>query len=436
MVWCGMNILRKEIQMAKKYGVYWGVLFSWMILFSPGSGICHTIDEVSAAASEKIAKGLKDKGYHRVAVTGIVDSRGKANGLTTYVQEVIAGHLNRLGISVPERSRQEQVAKENSLQLLPGFDEQSGVELGQALNADAVVAGTLTRLAEDFVLQTRVVGCASGIQVPGTAFKGKLTGSKDTAGLFSQNTGLTVAGYFSSGVVSGMVGEVYVDDRFLGRVSPENHVLNVPDISPGVHQVTVSTNNGVTLEQEVTVRDLTSGILNFRLFKPLKLKFWQEEDGSERVIGDGGEVFSGKRYRFCVQANQDCHVYIFNQGTSGKFFPLVPNEKLRTGNFIKAHQSKMIPAKGQNGFNLKGLTGEEKIYVIGSLVPIENLDEAAKKLTGQSITVPGFSKVIHQEKSIGYTKDYGFDEGHPAVSESVSLDPLDPVVMVLRYEHK
>jgi len=410
------------------------LFFVGVFFCNPVAGYGQDVKIAAAEASENIARGLKAKTYNAVSVTGIVDSEGRMNGLTAFLQESIVTRLINMGFPVPERERLEEVAEENSLSLTRAFDQDTAVELGRFINAGAVITGTLTKLktGRAYMLKTRAVDCLSGVSIPFSGYEGSIQANKDIDDLFSQQTGLIISVYFSSDTQ----GDVYVDKKLVGRVSPQNNIINISGLPPGEHSVKVVTRNGMKREQTVNISKLRNKIVNFRMFLPLKVRFWQEEDDTQRVIGDKGEVFTGKRYRFCVAANQDCHVYIFNLGTSGIFFPLVPNKKLITSNFIEADKPKIIPDRTEKGFVLKGRTGEEKIYVTASVLPIENLDEAVRKLKDGRLSDQGFSRVIQKEKAAGYTKDYGFDEDQPAVSESVSLDPDNPVEMELTYYHR
>jgi hypothetical protein len=418
--------------MHKKKRLILTLFFLGFFFCNPMIGQAKNIETLTLEASENIARGLNAKKFVRIAVTGIVESSGRQNGLTTFFQESIATRLNNSGFAIPERERLEQVAKENSLSLTRAFDDNTAVEFGRFLNADAVITGTLTKLATAYVLNTRAVDCASGMMVPNSGYQGRIKANKSIDDLFLQRTGLTLSVYFPSD----MGGDVYVDGNLVNTVSSRNNVVTVSEISPGNHVVKVVVKNGLVKEQKVYIRKFENKIVHFRMFLPLKVRFWQEEKETKRIIGDKGRVYSGKRYRFCISANQDCHVYIFNLGTSNRFFPLVPNKKLKTSNFIEADKPKIIPGREENGFILKGSQGEEKIYVIASVTPIENLDAAAGKLVDKELLSQGFSRVIQAEKLKGFTKDYGFDENQPAVSESASLDPNNPVVMELTYSHR
>ena len=121
---------------------------------------------------------------------------------------------------------------ENSLALTGLFDDATAVKVGEALNAGAVITGTLTKLAQDFVLHIRAVDCFSKMMIPGTAFKGRIKAAKDTKYLFSRQTGLTISVYF----LSDSTGNIFIDKRFSGTVSFKNNILK---LSPGMHTVKV-----------------------------------------------------------------------------------------------------------------------------------------------------------------------------------------------------
>lgn len=74
--------------------------------------------------------------------------------------------------------------------------------------------------------------------------------------------------------------------------------------------------------------------------------------------------------------------------------------------------------------------------MIGSVQPIPDLnaiaEDLAKNRSGQSA---GLQKEVRKARQRNMTKDYGLPK-EPAVSESVSLNPNDGVVMELSYVHK
>ena len=181
---------------------------------------------------------------------------------------------------------------------------------------------------------------------------------------------------------------------------------------------------------------LTNKKNNIRICKFLRLKCWQQETETDRIIGNNGIVYSKKHYRFWFETNQTCYIYIFNKGTSGRFFPLLPNTMIRTMNRIKPDETNCIPNKEKKGFVLDSNTGKEKILIIASVKKLASLEKTAEKLENHQISTREFSKIIKAEKSNISVKDYMTEPDKPAIAESASTGENAAILMELVYVHK
>jgi hypothetical protein len=402
----------------------------WIFLSPAVPRAAEAIEGLIHQAADTIGQCLNGRGDATLAVTGIRASDGRINGLTAFLADSLTAQLAmNSNLNVLERARLKEIVKENGLSLDDLFDNSRAVQLGKLLSAHMMLNGTLTKMGRDFHLNLRVVDCETGRIVPGCGFRGSLKGSKDAMELWAQSSGLIVSVYPLD-----VRAAVYLEERFLGETGPGRNVISTGSVTPGEHTVKVVAPGYPPYRQGVGIEPLQYTSVEVRFTKPLRITFWQEDVATGAIIGNRGRVFSGRHYRFCFRSNRDCFVYVFNRGTSGRLFPLIPNERIRQENRILAETKTCIPEKG--GFPIKGRPGTEKLWVLASLSPLPDLAAVAKGLLADPGTAQqGFERRVSRLKQKNLSKDYGLPDG-PAISESVSLNPDDGVVMTLTYEHE
>jgi hypothetical protein len=84
------------------------------------------------------------------------------------------------------------------------------------------------------------------------------------------------------------------------------------------------------------------------------------------------EFHTGDRIRFAFESNIDGYLYVAQQGTSGNWTVLFPNEEINGGrNAVKRHEEYEVP-RG-DWFRFDGPTGTERIFVFLSREPMKTL---------------------------------------------------------------
>jgi hypothetical protein len=82
---------------------------------------------------------------------------------------------------------------------------------------------------------------------------------------------------------------------------------------------------------------------------------------------------SGERFRVNLMAEQDCYLYLLNEGTDGAFTFLFPLHGVQGGeNFVRAHEWVEIPSTGW--YRLDEKAGIERLIVVASLKAVGSLE--------------------------------------------------------------
>ncbi|MCP4112768.1 MAG: DUF4384 domain-containing protein [Desulfobacteraceae bacterium] len=386
-------------------------------------------DSLQKAASS-IIQCISNMDNPKITVAGIRADNSDSNGLTVWLSESLTSALaGNKSLHVLERGRLKELISENARSLDDLFDTENAKELGKLLNADLIINGTLTKKQNSFDLNLRVADCETGKIIPGCGFRETFPNSKTLADLWNRKNGLTIVIYPREAPAT-----VYIDNTPIGAGGNYSNVIFTSSVKPGTRLLKIEAPGYPTYEQSVEIKPLQQQTFSIRLLKPMKVTFWQEDAESGEIIGNHGKIYTGRSYRFCFKTNRNCYIYVFNKGTSGKIFPLIPNEKIKQGNHILAGEETRIPSVG--AFPLNDPKGTEKIYVIGSVKPLDNLDKIARILVReQNNQTRSFQRQVKTAGKKNMTKDYGLPTT-PAVCESVSLNPNDGVFMELTYSHK
>jgi hypothetical protein len=98
----------------------------------------------------------------------------------------------------------------------------------------------------------------------------------------------------------------------------------------------------------------------FKFRKPkIPRQIYQAATLPVRQFINAQTLYSGDFYKIVFTPLQNCYVYIFQQGSSGKIYKLFPNDNFP----LIAGKTYYIPAKNQ-AFYLDNQTAQEKIYMI------------------------------------------------------------------------
>jgi serine/threonine protein kinase len=89
-------------------------------------------------------------------------------------------------------------------------------------------------------------------------------------------------------------------------------------------------------------------------------------------VDPSGEFHTGDRIRFAFEPNVDGYLYVAQQGTSGNWTVLFPNEEINGGlNAVKRFREYEVPQ--DNWFRFDGPTGTEHLFVFLSREPLKTL---------------------------------------------------------------
>ncbi len=119
---------------------------------------------------------------------------------------------------------------------------------------------------------------------------------------------------------------------------------------------------------------------------PLELQFAfitkdkrRSAKGTEKILSEGDIVYSDDEFRFIVQPNQDCYLYIFNIDSSDKLNQIFPVEsKINIINPIRRGNRYIIPPDLVYAFD--DVKGKELFYVFAFKNEVTDFTEIEKKI--------------------------------------------------------
>lgn len=130
----------------------------------------------------------------------------------------------------------------------------------------------------------------------------------------------------------------------------------------------------------------------------------RQEDGQYAEVAPGAVFHSGDHIRLSLLVNESGYLYVIEQGSSGAWSPIFPPPGA-VANKITAGQLQTVPS-GERAFAFDQHPGEEKLYVILSRTPIEDIDRAIRNLKNgqpaapESAPPPAGSPVLVAESKI------------------------------------
>lgn len=102
------------------------------------------------------------------------------------------------------------------------------------------------------------------------------------------------------------------------------------------------------------------------------------------VIGPGTSLPTDTRISFSVEVTHPAYVYFFQKGPDGTFNVLFPDSRIAVTNPVAAATELRIPA-GDATFRLNEKDiGTERVYVVASLEPLDNIARAAQQIASGS----------------------------------------------------
>lgn len=103
-------------------------------------------------------------------------------------------------------------------------------------------------------------------------------------------------------------------------------------------------------------------------------------DGRYIEVAPGSIFHSGDHIRLGLLANEPGYIYVIARGSTGSWSPIYPPPG-SAANRIAAGELQMVPG-GTRAFAFDQNPGDEKLYVILSRAPIEDIDRAIQGLKG------------------------------------------------------
>lgn len=112
----------------------------------------------------------------------------------------------------------------------------------------------------------------------------------------------------------------------------------------------------------------------------------RQADGQYAEVASGSIFHSGDHIRLSLLANESGYLYVIEQGSSGAWSPIFPPPGA-VANKITAGQLQTVPG-GERAFAFDQHPGDEKLYVILSRTPIEDIDRAIRNLKNGQPAAP------------------------------------------------
>jgi hypothetical protein len=112
----------------------------------------------------------------------------------------------------------------------------------------------------------------------------------------------------------------------------------------------------------------------------------RQADGQYAEVAPGTVFHSGDHIRLSLLANESGYLYVIEQGSSGAWSPIFPLPGT-VANKITAGQLQTVPS-GERAFAFDQHPGDEKLYVILSRTPIEDIDRAVRNLKNGQPAAP------------------------------------------------
>jgi hypothetical protein len=110
---------------------------------------------------------------------------------------------------------------------------------------------------------------------------------------------------------------------------------------------------------------------------------------------NGTTVHSGDRFRIMVHPRQESYIYIINRDASGQVFTLFPNAAISSvENPLPPNEDQFIPGPTQ-ALELDYTKGEEVIYLIASLTPMEEMPALTEQLASADISGAQRDQALH-----------------------------------------
>ncbi len=114
----------------------------------------------------------------------------------------------------------------------------------------------------------------------------------------------------------------------------------------------------------------------------------KQVDGTYAEAASDASFHDGDDLRLTIMSNEPGYLYVIQQGSSGNWSPIFPGPAAtRNSNRIEQGRVYQIP-DGAQSFRMNNQPGTEKLFVLLSRQPIQNLDNSVQRLQTPSDSAP------------------------------------------------
>lgn len=187
-------------------------------------------------------------------------------------------------------------------------------------------------------------------------------------------------------------------------------------------------------EPSVTVlnADSTQPVSAGSQHAPLGLRYSvlkQKRDGTFEEISPDAVFHAGDRIRLSVMSNQEGYLYIIEHGTSGKWRPLYPPPGGDEAKLVPGTEY-LIPGGKDEFFQFSGDPGDEKLFVLLTRRPEQNLDQTIEALRNHQATGINDQMVARLRQEV-QTRDLVFTKSDDNQQDSGDASGADKATYVV-----
>lgn len=187
-------------------------------------------------------------------------------------------------------------------------------------------------------------------------------------------------------------------------------------------------------EPSVTVlnADSTQPVSAGNQHAPLGLRYSvlkRKSDGTFEEISPDAVFHAGDRIRLSVMSNQAGYLYIIEHGTSGKWRPLYPPPGADETKLVPGTEY-LIPGGKDEFFQFSGNPGDEKLFVLLTRMPEQNLDQTIEALRNNQATGINDQMVARLRQEV-QTRDLVFTKSDDNQQDSGDASGADKATYVV-----
>ncbi|MBV9154966.1 MAG: DUF4384 domain-containing protein, partial [Acidobacteriaceae bacterium] len=155
----------------------------------------------------------------------------------------------------------------------------------------------------------------------------------------------------------------------------------------------------------------------------------QKPDSTFEEISPDAVFHAGDRIRLSVMSNQEGYLYIIEHGTSGKWRPLYPPPGSAETKLVPGTEY-LIPGGKDEFFQFSGDPGDEKLFVLLTRRPEQNLDQTIEALRNHQATGINDQMVARLRQEV-QTRDLVFTKSDDNQQDSAGAADKDKATYVV-----